>query len=111
MKFLSKKEKGNFSEKLAIKFLISLGYKILFKNFRFKKYEIDIIAEENNNLIIVEVKFSSSEFFKIRKKQLENLSAIVKNIFFNHFCRFDVIFIKKNLIINHYKNVYIKYEF
>lgn len=54
---------GNIAEDLAASFLEKKGYKILFKNFRYQKAEIDIIAEFNNEIIIVEVKARGSDIF------------------------------------------------
>lgn len=47
---------GRLGETSAEKFLVSLGYKILTKNFRSKFGEIDIVAIENNTLVFIEVK-------------------------------------------------------
>ena len=47
---------GFAGEKIAQEFLINQGYVILYTNWRFMKDEIDIIAEKENELIIVEVK-------------------------------------------------------
>ena len=55
-------ELGKKGEDLATQFLIKKGYKILSRNYRFKKLEIDIIAEYKNELIIVEVKTRASRF-------------------------------------------------
>ncbi len=49
-------ELGQFGENIAERYLIEKGYRILDRNFRFKKGEIDIIAEDNNDLVLIEVK-------------------------------------------------------
>ncbi len=49
-------ELGQEGENIAINFLNEKGYKILTRNYRFKKNEIDIICEYDNQLIIIEVK-------------------------------------------------------
>jgi putative endonuclease len=54
---------GNLAEEMAAEFLIDLGYKILTRNYRFQKAEIDIIAVFNKEIIIVEVKARSSDVF------------------------------------------------
>jgi len=43
--------------------LRSKGYAILATQWRYKKYEIDIIAKFNNRIVFVEVKTRSSEQF------------------------------------------------
>lgn len=55
-------ELGKKGEALASEFLVKNGYKILSKNYRFKKLELDIIAEYKNELIIVEVKTRASRY-------------------------------------------------
>lgn len=55
-------ELGILGEQLAVDFLIKKGYKILDRNFRFKKLEIDIICEFKDTLIVVEVKTRNSDY-------------------------------------------------
>lgn len=59
----SNREIGQIGERLAEKHLISAGYTILEKNWRFKKAEIDIIAKIENILVFVEVKARSNNYF------------------------------------------------
>ena len=47
---------GSFGEALAVKLLVSKGYKIIAQNFRSKFGEIDIIAMDGDVLVFVEVK-------------------------------------------------------
>lgn len=54
---------GKIAEDLAAKFLADLGFKILKRNYRFQKAEIDIIAEKEHQIIIAEVKARSSDAF------------------------------------------------
>ncbi len=54
---------GEYGEDIAERFLKSLGYKIISKNFRTSFGEIDIIAKDANFLVFVEVKTRSSEKF------------------------------------------------
>ena len=53
---------GKTGEKLACRYLSKNGYLILETNWRYGRKEIDIIAKENNILIIAEVKTRSYEF-------------------------------------------------
>jgi len=55
-------ELGILGEQLAVDFLIKKGYKILDRNFRFKKLEVDIICEFEGTLIVVEVKTRNSDY-------------------------------------------------
>ena len=54
---------GNLAEKLAAAHLEEMGYDILRRNYRYQRAEIDIIAEYDNEIIIVEVKARSTGFF------------------------------------------------
>lgn len=52
----STKEKGDSGEEEAAAFLRSLGYTILEMKWRYTRFEIDIIAENETHLVFVEVK-------------------------------------------------------
>ncbi len=66
---------GAAGEALAVNHLKKAGYTILERNWRFRKYEIDIIAKKDNLIVIIEVKtrkndnFGEPEIFVTRKKQ------------------------------------------
>ncbi|MBO4979314.1 MAG: YraN family protein [Clostridia bacterium] len=49
-------ELGRFGENAAVKHLKRKGYRILARNFRAGKNEIDIIASRKNEIIFIEVK-------------------------------------------------------
>lgn len=55
-------ELGKLGEQMAVDFLIKKGYKILDRNFHFKKLEIDIVAEFKGKIIVVEVKTRQSDY-------------------------------------------------
>lgn len=54
---------GKEGEQMALRFLQKKGYRILKQNYRYRKAEIDLIAQKDNILAIVEVKFRSSTYF------------------------------------------------
>jgi putative endonuclease len=54
-------ELGKEGEKLAEQYLIRNGYTIIYRNWRYSHLEIDIIAEKNGMLHIIEVKARSSK--------------------------------------------------
>ena len=56
-------ELGKKGEKLAIDFLVKNEYHILEKNYRYLKAEVDIIAQKENILAVVEVKTRSTDYF------------------------------------------------
>jgi len=59
----SHNELGEQGEELANAHLLRNGYTILERNWRFGKEEIDIIAIQGDELVIVEVKTRNSDFF------------------------------------------------
>ncbi|OCB69333.1 YraN family protein [Flavobacterium piscis] len=102
-------ELGKKGEELAVEFLRKEGYKILDRNWTFQKAEIDIIAQKESILAIVEVKTRSSLDFGapqdfVKPKKIQLLIKAV-NAYINDrekdFCddlniRFDIIAIHKN---------------
>ena len=95
---------GKLGEKLAVDFLQQNGYEILETNWVFQKAEIDIIAQKENVLTIVEVKTRSSiefglpqDFVKPKKIQLL-VKAVNEYVISNDLdveIRFDIIAISK----------------
>lgn len=51
-----RKKLGQLGEDLAAELLIKAGYQILERNFRSKVGELDIVASEGGELVLVEVK-------------------------------------------------------
>lgn len=58
-----KQIRGKIGEKEAAEYLEQKGYKIICKNFRCIKGEIDIIAHNKENIVFVEVKTRTSTKF------------------------------------------------
>ena len=59
-----KSELGKKGEEAAVEYLVKKGYLIHYKNWRFRHKEIDIVAGNNNTLVIVEVKSRTEEFYE-----------------------------------------------
>jgi putative endonuclease len=97
-------ELGKLGEELAVDFLQQNGYDILETNWIFQKAEVDIIAQKENTLAIVEVKTRSSidfglpqDFVKPKKIQLL-VKAVNEYVVQNELdveVRFDIIAIHK----------------
>src|SRR3989442_652964 len=72
---------GQKGEEQAIGYLRGIGYRILHVNWRYKKLEIDIIAQNDEFLVIVEVKtrknavFGEPETFVTKLKQQKIIRA------------------------------------
>ena len=56
-------EKGKSGEELAVAYLIQKNYKVIYSNWRFSHYEIDIISEKDNVSQFLEVKTRYSNTF------------------------------------------------
>lgn len=53
---LNNNELGKIGEDIAAIYLQDLGYEILERNFRFKRVELDIVAQSGSTLVFCEVK-------------------------------------------------------
>ena len=53
---LNNSELGKIGEDIASIYLQDLGYEILERNFRFKRVELDIVAQSGSTLVFCEVK-------------------------------------------------------
>jgi putative endonuclease len=104
---------GKIAEDLAADYLQKNGYKILVRNFRFQKAEIDIIAEKDNLIIVVEVKARSTDAFMLPQEAVTK-TKINLIVSVNHYLeefnrdnevRFDIISVlpdeKRKLVIDH----------
>lgn len=56
-------ELGKQGEAIAEKHLIKEGYRILHRNWRWKRAELDLITRKGELLVIVEVKTRNSRYF------------------------------------------------
>lgn len=116
------KKIGEEGEEIAVELLISKGYDIIARNYRYGKGEIDIIAEdpEKKYLVFVEVKsrqnleFGSPEY-AITKNKIRQIRKIAEAYLYENDikdtdCRFDVVAIlfrsKIKPIVNHYENAF-----
>ena len=51
-----RKDLGKAGEQIAVDLLISKGFAILERNWHFSHKEIDIIARDHNDIVVIEVK-------------------------------------------------------
>lgn len=114
---------GKIAEDLAVDFLVRNQYKILARNFRYLKAEVDIIAEFDNQIIIVEVKARNTDTFlepqeAVNKKKIRLLiSAASYYLEENNIekeVRFDIISVlpnkQKTLEIHHITDAFQSFE-
>jgi len=111
-------ELGKKGEEMAVSFLQKQGYKILKRNYRYKRQEVDIITEYQKLLVIVEVKTRQSTFLAgpeitvSRSKQKSIVRVADDFIKTNHIdleTRFDIISIIHNIVetqIEHLKDAF-----
>ncbi len=60
---MTTRDMGQAAEDQAAKYLASLGYKIIERNFHSKFGEIDVVALKDETLVFVEVKARSTRLF------------------------------------------------
>lgn len=111
-------ELGKQGENLATKHLLQKGYHILERNFTFKKAEIDIIAQKDNEIVVVEVKTRNSDFFGdpqsfVSRAKIKLLVKAADEYLVSNKIdlevRFDIIAILKNSSeerIEHFENAF-----
>ena len=115
---LKKKELGVKGEEIAARYLKSKGYRIIERNYRIRLGEIDIIAEQGNDLVFIEVKTRSGTHFGSpfdsitiqKQKQLSKvaLEYINKQGCNNRPARFDVVGIEFQVGGNTFREAVIK---
>ena len=97
-----RKNLGKSGEDLAESFLRHNDYKILGRNIRFKFGEIDILAKDGDDIVLVEVKTKTSDEFGepieevdyFKKKKLYQLARALNQKYPDKNIRIDVIGIK-----------------
>ena len=98
---MNKQQKGRRGEDIAARFLEEKGYRIIQRNFRYDRGEIDIIAQDGMELVFVEVKSRENEAFGLPEESItpskeEQLKKVAEGYLFERGidtqpCRFDVV--------------------
>jgi putative endonuclease len=111
-------ELGRKGEELAVAHLKSIGYEILELNWRSHHLEIDIIARDGNELVIVEVKARGTDSYEHPSEAVSNkkirflvnaAEAYIQEKDLNLDTRFDVIsiiFYGRDFGIEHFKDAF-----
>ena len=91
---------GKLAEDMAAEFLVRKNYRILARNFRYQKAEIDIVAEFNGIIVVTEVKARSYNTLiepqeAVTKKKIKSI-VMCSDFFMNERkidkeVRFDII--------------------
>lgn len=110
---------GRQGEEIAVKYLIDKGYEVLERNWHNVHKEIDIIARDGEDLVVVEVKTRQSnengdpDMAVTKHKQRMLIAAANAYIFKNRLdtsTRFDIISIvlkANNPIIDHIEDAFL----
>lgn len=114
---------GKLAEDMAAEFLVRKNYRILARNFRYQKAEIDIVAEFNGIIVVTEVKARSYNTViepqeAVTKKKIK--SIVMCSDFFmmentiDKEVRFDIITVlpdeKGVLQINHIEDAFQSFD-
>ncbi|HAN19020.1 MAG: hypothetical protein A2X13_11505 [Bacteroidetes bacterium GWC2_33_15] len=112
---------GKKGEEEAVRYLVKKGYKIKQRNWRFKVNEVDIIAEKDNFLVVVEVKTRTNPDFEnpkeavTKKKQrfiIKATDAYIQKYDIVMEVRFDIVAVtiqNNNVEIEHIEDAFQAY--
>lgn len=93
-------ETGKLGEEIAGRFLLEKNFQILDKNYRHRHHEIDIVCQDENELVIVEVKTRRSNYLSEpqitvstakQKSLVEAANAYIRENEIDLDCRFDIV--------------------
>lgn len=114
---------GNLAENLAADFLVQKNYKILVRNFRYQRAEVDIIAEFEDLIVVIEVKARSYNALiepqeAVTKKKIKAIllcsDFFMKENQIDKEVRFDIITVVPNesgkLEINHIEDAFQSFD-
>lgn len=110
---------GRLGEDAAAEYLLSRGYRILRRNYRSRRAEIDIVARKEGVLVFVEVKARRGSSFgepeeavtreKLRRIRSAASAFLSREAGGERACRFDVVavlFGRGGPVIRHTEDVY-----
>ncbi len=114
---MNTRKTGAEYEELAAQYLRKEGYQILEQNYKSRFGEIDILADKEGELIVVEVKYRSTNGYgdpleavdKRKQKRICQTAAyycMTHGITEDISCRFDVIAIYGDGTVRHEKNAF-----
>lgn len=115
----STRAKGERGESIALEYLEHRGLRIIERNYRFERSEIDLIMEDGDELVFVEVKARHSTRFgepedSVTPLKQRRIRRVAEGYLFERgvegrTCRFDVIAIHWNgarASLKHYINAF-----
>ena len=97
----NRRKEGAAGEALAAEYLVNNGYNILERNYHFEHAEIDLIAEDGDELVFVEVKARTSKVLgdpedAMSEEREDHVRDAADGYLFekgieDRVCRFDVV--------------------
>ncbi len=102
---MTEQELGVYGEDLAVNLLEQKGYRIRTRNFRFNKNEIDIVAEYDDKIIVIEVKTRQTSeigepWMAVTRKKQRSIIAVADHYIreeeLDSDVRFDIVSIVHN---------------
>ena len=118
----SRTRTGDLGEDCAVHRLESMGYRILTRNWRGKRGEVDVIAQDGDQVVAVEVKTRSGCGTNLdprhwmpslaqQRRIVQSLHAfLARHPQHRTLCRFDVILVRAQgsaaRVVNHLKNAF-----
>lgn len=115
---VTSKDIGNLAESLAVQYLAKQGYRILTTQWHHGHLELDIIARDKDELVIVEVKARSGLRYEhpseaVTQLKMRRIIEATDAYLIEHQIelntRFDIItvvFFKKGYELEHYKDAF-----
>ena len=110
---------GHAGEAAALGYLLAHGYELVYRNYRYRRAEVDLIMRQDSALLVfVEVKARSSlqygypeEFVTERKRQLLRLAAehLQETLNWTGDIRFDILALTPTatgLRVEHFKDAF-----
>lgn len=115
----STRSTGTRGEALALAYLQAKGYRLIERNYRFERGEIDLVMDDGLDLVFVEVKARTSDAFghpedavtPAKRNQLRRVAEgyLLERGVEGRSCRFDVVAIrwqKDEPVITHMDNAF-----
>lgn len=112
---LSTGEKGRNAENAALGHLEGQGFKLLIKNYRYKRAEIDLIMGSDELIVFVEVKFRKNTKYGfpedfVSKNQKERIISAADHYIhesdWQGNIRFDIIAVDADMSITHFEDAF-----
>jgi putative endonuclease len=118
-----KQKLGREGENIAVDFLKNIGFRVLERNFKYGRKDIDIICKDGKTIVFVEVKAGRSKSFgtpleRVHQRKQNNIAQVAKSFIQQRDCsgydfRFDVVAIDDKKVskrIKHIRNAFMMKE-